>query len=150
MKTPVMCLSIRQPWAWLIVQGHKPIENRTWATSYRGPILIHAGKGMTQAEYQDARDFLNDMRLPTIKLPAYEQLERGGIVGVARLVNCVYHHDSPWFVGPVGWVLADARPVPMVPCVGQLGLFMPPGQVVDMVMATGPSQMMAATLDKGA
>jgi hypothetical protein len=36
-------LSIRQPWAWLIVQGHKPIENRTWPTTYRGPLLIHAG-----------------------------------------------------------------------------------------------------------
>ena len=138
MKTPMMCLSIRQPWAWLIVQGYKPIENRTWETQYKGPILIHAGKGMTQAEYQDARDFLNDMRLPTLKLPAFGELERGGIVGTARLVGCVYHHDSPWFVGPVGWVLENARPVPLVPCVGQLGLFMPPGPVVDRVMASGP------------
>jgi len=32
MKTPVMCLSIRQPWAWLITHGHKDIENRTWGS----------------------------------------------------------------------------------------------------------------------
>jgi hypothetical protein len=37
-------LSIRQPWAFLIVNGHKNIENRDWLTAYRGPVLIHAGK----------------------------------------------------------------------------------------------------------
>ena len=36
-------LSIRQPWAWAIVAGFKPVENRTWKTGYRGPLLIHAG-----------------------------------------------------------------------------------------------------------
>ena len=35
-------LSIRQPWAALIVHGFKETENRTWSTSYRGPVLIHA------------------------------------------------------------------------------------------------------------
>ncbi|MCB2188832.1 MAG: ASCH domain-containing protein [Deltaproteobacteria bacterium] len=36
------CLSIRQPWASLIVAGMKDVENRSWATKYRGPVLIHA------------------------------------------------------------------------------------------------------------
>src|SRR5438045_8559495 len=36
-------LSIRQPWAWLIVNGHKPVENRSWSTKYTGKLLIHAG-----------------------------------------------------------------------------------------------------------
>ena len=36
-------LSIRQPWAWLILNGYKDLENRTWRTDYRGPLLIHAG-----------------------------------------------------------------------------------------------------------
>ena len=35
-------LSIRQPWAWLILHGGKDIENRTWATKLRGRVLIHA------------------------------------------------------------------------------------------------------------
>lgn len=35
-------LSIRQPWASLIVKGCKDVENRTWKTDYRGPIAIHA------------------------------------------------------------------------------------------------------------
>lgn len=51
-------LSIRQPWAWLIVNGHKDIENRTWTTRFRGPIPIQASKGMTLDEYNDVDGFL--------------------------------------------------------------------------------------------
>ena len=36
------CLSIRQPWAWAVCSGAKDIENRTWATEYRGPLAIQA------------------------------------------------------------------------------------------------------------
>ncbi|MCG0445699.1 ASCH domain-containing protein [Pseudomonas aeruginosa] len=50
-------LSIRQPWAWLVANGHKDIENRDWATSFRGRFLIHAAKSMTRDEYEEARDF---------------------------------------------------------------------------------------------
>ena len=49
-------LSIRQPWAWLILNAGKDIENRSWYTSVRGRVLIHASKGMTLAEYEDAID----------------------------------------------------------------------------------------------
>jgi len=37
-------LSVKQPWAWLIVNGYKKIENRNWPTSFRGRIYIHAGR----------------------------------------------------------------------------------------------------------
>ena len=37
-------LTIRQPWASLIASGVKTIETRSWRTSYRGPLAIHAGK----------------------------------------------------------------------------------------------------------
>ncbi len=40
----VRCLSVRRPWANLIVAGPKRIENRTWTTDYRGLVVIHAGK----------------------------------------------------------------------------------------------------------
>ena len=42
LKLPI--LSIRQPWAWLIVNGYKDIENRTWSTRFRGKVLIHGMK----------------------------------------------------------------------------------------------------------
>ncbi len=47
LKFPI--LSIRQPWAWLIVNGYKDIENRTWSTRFRGKVLIHAGKNGMKA-----------------------------------------------------------------------------------------------------
>lgn len=47
-------LSIRQPWAWLIVNGHKDIENRSWPTRFRGKFLVHASNGMTRSEYEEA------------------------------------------------------------------------------------------------
>lgn len=39
-------LTIRQPWASLIIEGYKMFEFRSWKTNYRGEILIHAGQGV--------------------------------------------------------------------------------------------------------
>lgn len=113
-------LSIRQPWAWCILHGSKPVENRSWWTSYRGPILIHAAKGMTRDEYEDARDFAASLG---VTLPPAEELPRGGIVGRARLVDCVREHDSPWFFGKWGFLLAEPEPLPFTPFKGALGIF---------------------------
>lgn len=120
-------LSIRQPWAWLILHAGKDIENRSWPTSFRGRILIHAGKGMTRDEYAGANDFLDfvedhDMR-ETVPLPPLKELERGGIVGAVNIVGCVSEHDSPWFVGDYGFLLRDPQVLPFRPWRGELGFF---------------------------
>jgi hypothetical protein len=39
-------VTLTQPWATLVVIGAKQIETRSWATNYRGPLAIHAGKGL--------------------------------------------------------------------------------------------------------
>lgn len=52
----MIALSIRQPWAWHILNSGKDIENRDWPTRFRGRVLIHASKGMTRAEYEDGQD----------------------------------------------------------------------------------------------
>lgn len=44
MSRSELALSIRQPWAELILQGRKTIEIRTWDTDYRGPLWLHTGK----------------------------------------------------------------------------------------------------------
>ena len=115
-------LSIRQPWAWLIVNGHKDIENRGWPTNYRGNFLVHASKGCTNLEYEDACEFVQDIN-PAICLPPLHRLERGGIVGMANLTDCVQAHSSPWFVGPHGFVVTNAYPLPFRPLPGMLGFF---------------------------
>lgn len=113
-------ISIRQPWAWLIVNGHKDIENRTWGTSYQGQLFIHASSKMTRFEYEEARKFAAENE---VQIPDRSALPLGGIVGVARLINVCTISSSPWFFGPYGWCLSRARPVEFVACSGRLGLF---------------------------
>lgn len=123
-------LSIRQPWAWLILQGFKPVENRTWETMYRGPLLIHAGQTMTRADYEACALFIqSDSRIRHVlhALPARDQFHLGGIVGKANLVACTRAHESPWFVGPFGLVLQGAEHCEFRPLKGALGLFNAPG-----------------------
>ncbi|MBN9525411.1 MAG: ASCH domain-containing protein [Alphaproteobacteria bacterium] len=124
LRTPTHALSILQPWAWLIVHGHKAVENRNWkpwnhGLKMRGPIWVHAGKGFDA----DGVDFALDMG---IDLPQdSERYDRGGIVGRAVITDVVTRHPSPWFFGPYGLVLAKPEPVAFKPCRGQLGFFVP-------------------------
>ena len=108
-------LSIMQPWAWLIVAGHKDIENRSWPTRYRGPVLIHAGK-----KFDGSRD---EWDWPDIARPG--GFDMGGIVGQAEIVDCVTASTSRWFQGTYGFVLRNARPLPFRSCRGALGFFVP-------------------------
>lgn len=121
----MITLSVRQPWAWLIVNGHKDIENREWPTGFRGRILIHAGKTMARRYYQDVLDSLAAAIPESVlsAIPAYEALERGGVVGVATIADCIQRSDSPWWQGPYGFVMRDAEPLPFFPVNGQLKFF---------------------------
>lgn len=116
----MITLSTRQPWAWLIVNGHKPVENRDWATNYRGRFLVHAGKTMAKSYYREVADWALANH---VVLPPFEALERGGIVGRADLVDCVTSHPSPYFRGPHAFVLANAETLPFHACNGSLGFF---------------------------
>lgn len=121
-------LSIRQPWAWLILNAGKDIENRDWPTLLRGRILIHASKVMTRNEYEDAlmtaKSISLDHPFPEgLTLPAPEELHRGGIVGSVEIVDCVQESASPWFFGEFGFVLKEARSLPFYPYKGALGFF---------------------------
>jgi ASCH domain len=119
-------LSVRQPWAWLIVNGFKPIENRDWSTTFRGQLLIHASKGMTKFEYEDCADLVGAIcgkTGETISLPAFFDLERGGIVGAAEVSDCVEDSSSYWFSGKFGLVMRNAKPLPFRILKGKLGFF---------------------------
>lgn len=112
-------LSIRQPWAWLIVNGFKPLENRDWWTGFRGEFLIHAGKAMDDMSLAEIVDYYE---VPGVD-PDKVELPRGGIVGRAKMVDCVSRSDSRWFHGKFGFVLEQARPLTFWPCPGRLGFF---------------------------
>jgi hypothetical protein len=118
-------LSIMQPWAWLIVNGHKRIENRSWRCYKRGPILIHAGKKIDAEAARDLSNRRHPVTGATITFTPPDTYERGGIVGEAEIVGCVDDSDDEWFVGKFGIVLRNARPLPFRPCRGALGFFHP-------------------------
>ena len=131
----MIALSIRQPWANLILKAGKDIENRCWPTKFRGRILIHAAKGCTHAELEDALDFAEDA-CGTSYTVDLKTIPRGGVVGSMEIVDCVSVSASPWFVGEFGFVLRDPQPLPFTPWKGQLGFFdVPDSQVSGLVMA---------------
>lgn len=122
---PRLALSVRQPWAHALVMGWKAVENRSWrapnpALKFRGPVAIHASRGLTRHEYDEAAEFFDEMGF---ECPAACDLLRGGIVGAGVIVDIVKTFDSPWFFGPRGLVIADAEPVDFIPCAGALGFF---------------------------
>ncbi len=123
---PELALSIRQPWAWAIIHGGKDIENRSWQAvnhglKKRGRIAIHAAKGMTRTEYDDASAFMR--QVIGVESPAACDLERGGIIGSVDVIDVVKASKSPWFFGPRGLVLRDPIACPFIPAVGTLGYF---------------------------
>lgn len=114
-------ISIRQPDAWLVVNGWKDIENRAWKTQYRGVIAVHAsGKAMTKGDREYLAAVCEVLGIP---VPDDSELPTGGIVGLVEVVDCVTAHESVWFDGPIGWVLGKYLPVKFIPCKGKLGLF---------------------------
>ena len=70
-------LTIKQPWATLIMQGNKRFKFRSWQTKYRGELLIHAGKGIDKETMKRLAKYIpKDM--PT-----------GKILGKVTVVDCV-------------------------------------------------------------
>ena len=70
-------LTIKQPWATLIMQGNKRFEFRSWQTKYRGDLLIHAGKGIDKEAIKRLSKYIP------------EDLPAGKILGKVTLVDCV-------------------------------------------------------------
>ncbi|SOC43786.1 hypothetical protein SAMN05892877_111230 [Rhizobium subbaraonis] len=104
----IKALSIKQPYPHHIFHDGKDVENRDWPTKGRGWFIVHAGVSKSEIDKDDD----DQMALP-----------RGGVVGMARIVDCVTKMDSGWFFGRYGFVLRDAFPIPLIPCRGQLGFF---------------------------
>ena len=122
---PPLAISIRQPWAWAIINAGKDIENRDWKTKFRGPVCIHAAKVMTSDDWHAGMECMEWRFIPSKACPPPKSrlLLKGGIIGVAEIVDCVEASASPWFFGRYGFVLRNARPVEFIPVKGALGFF---------------------------
>lgn len=69
-------LTIKEPWATLIIDGYKKYEFRSWKTNYRGKILIHAGMSLEK----DMLERFKDYNL---------ECSKGAIIGEALLTDCI-------------------------------------------------------------
>ena len=69
-------LTIKEPWATLIIDGYKKYEFRSWKTNYRGKILIHAG----MSKEKDMLEKFKDYNL---------NCSKGMIIGEAFLTDCI-------------------------------------------------------------
>lgn len=130
MSPTLLALSIRQPWAGLIVAGRKSIEVRTWPTAHRGPLLVHASK--VRDERPEATQWVTPAVAPFCELT-------GGVIGLVDLIECrdyrtppefladrAAHLNAPhWFQlqGLFGFRLANPVRVTFFPCSGQTRLF---------------------------
>lgn len=126
-------LSIKQPWATLLVYGLKSIEIRTWSVSkIRGDVYIHAGR--VPDPRQEVWDRLPPTLLETARLS-------GGIIGVANLIDCriyrtkkhfvsevgLHRNDPSWYESPLyGFVFARPRVLPFRPLPGNTRFFRVP------------------------
>lgn len=104
-------LSLKQPYASMVASGEKTIETRTWATKYRGPILIVSSM---------SRDLI----------ARGSRMILGFALCTANLVDCrpmtkADEKDACCEVYPdaVAWILSDVKPIQPFRLKGQLGLF---------------------------
>lgn len=128
-------LTVRQPWAWAIVNGGKTVENRirNLAGGYRGPVAIHAGKAFDDAGWD--HPLLGPMLDDALRQEDEIEFTPAAIVGVVDIVDVhlCSGECSPWALGPVDlghgirdlWHLVLENPRPLtepIPYTGALGL----------------------------
>lgn len=122
----MIALSIRQPWAHFIVHGaagkFKDIENREWRTPFRGRCLIHASKSGTKRDFAATIENVREVLGIDLQL-GFDDVQRGGVIGAVDILGCVDASDSPWFMGPHGFLLHAPRALPFTPMPGRLGFF---------------------------
>ena len=118
----IKAMTIRQPWAMLVIQGIKTVENRSRNFHYRGRIAIHAAGTLWDGEYVAACKKLGR------KIPE-DELELGGIIGTVEVVDVVQKYRSKWFRGPYGLLLRNPKPCKFIPLKGQLGLWSVPARL---------------------
>ena len=138
-------LTLTQPWATLVAIGEKRIETRSWRTTYRGPLAIHAAKGFPPDAREMCREEPFDEILWNARYRFFDDLPCGVVIATAQLIDCIHlreTHDpialaafdahgaryerafGNYGIGRYMWLLTDVvRIEPPVPARGALGLW---------------------------
>ena len=132
--TKMKALTIRQPWASLIVLGHKDVENRTWKTAIRGQITIHSGQSKSIADWHSAIETVAVVRRCSHmvaetwlreNIGCFEDLPRGQVLGTVHMDFCSQKATSLWHF-PRYWGFYLSNPIVFdvpIPQKGRLGFW---------------------------
>lgn len=144
----IVALSLTQPWASLMAIGAKKIETRSWKTSYRGLVAIHASKGFPK----DARKLTcNDEQFFQALISggyySVHELPLGAILAVGNLTACIRTDAlivedkqerlfGNYSAGRYAWVFENVRRLPEpIPAKGALSLWTPEPDVLARLQA---------------
>lgn len=136
-------ITILEPWASLIACGAKQIETRSWPTSHRGPIAIHAAKNMTHTDLAWKEPMYSALKSQHNDLEGHNtiQYHPGSIIAIANLVDCIRVTDLEMMFqirdiygkselafgdfepGRYGWILADVKRIKPVAVKGMQRLW---------------------------
>lgn len=121
-------LSIKEPWASLIMNGTKKIETRSWQTKYRGEIYIHASLSKAKITKPEVYELIKDINFKC-----------GYIICKCNLVDCIYMTDEyvndmktnhyeeyicgHYEVGRYAWIVEDVKVIEPIEAKGKLGLW---------------------------
>lgn len=125
-----LVLSLTQPWASaLFIPGLKSIETRSWKTSYRGRLYIHAAKGFPRAAREFATEEAEAGRIPRT-LPFASIIGHLDLADVQRTDDLIAHVSATerrwgdYAPGRYGWLTCNATLLPApIPAKGSLGLW---------------------------
>lgn len=135
----IKALSIKQPWAGLILAGIKTVENRSWSTMHSGTLAIVSSA-------KPDKHAMEDMRRKLGKLPDICNVN-GAILGTVQLTGMLWtaddgvaESDHPhvtesmlewWISDSVGWIVERPKRLPSpVPYKGRLGLYNIPAELL--------------------
>lgn len=145
-------LTLKQPWAHLVVHGPKDIENRSWCNEVvtreligkKRPLLIHAAQSETKDYWAEACKEALAID-PELVLPERDAVVRGALIGVCRVTGVIKPKEwepkrekrlrgpHRWhFEGQYGWLLGDRAPLPSpIECKGRLQLWQLPKTLLE-------------------
>lgn len=146
-------LTVQQPWATLLALGLKQFETRTWKTSHRGPLLIHASKAwgprnrvawenaqghfesrLFQCGYAVREDFVFGRALAMVELVGCEQMGEEEL----RWVDPIERSLGYWTPGNYAWEIKTLGlgfvQGPVMEFSGQRGLFDAPPEVAKLLL----------------
>ncbi len=140
----VRAITVRQPWAYAIAHLGKDVENRDWGTTWRGPLLIHAGKGIDREDCHNVAHRHAGRRPTAAEVHTVSTgIVTGAVIAVATMTDdhvCPGKCSRRWAVSNAHhFTLTNVQPLTEpIPAKGALGLWKPTADVLAAVEAQMP------------